>query len=116
MRRDIGVISVAVFVLAALFCWEVRRPNYRRVTMPDGTVALAHLNGLFTRTDKFFSVRLRDGVPSEPLNSLARLHLRGHDFLLRDLRANDLRELGVSVSPVAFSCLEPAAIMPGRQW
>jgi hypothetical protein len=91
MRRSPWLVAVGLVV--AVGC-SLDRPNYREVTLPDGTVVLGHLSG---RSANFFSIRLEDATPGVALRSTARLHLRNHVFVLRDLNPDGLRLLGIEV-------------------
>ncbi len=102
MPRIFAFVSLVTLAAAVAFGCDVRRPNYRALTMLDGSVATAHLDGWFEKRDEFFSVRLRDAAVREPLQSLAHLHLRGHDYLLRDLVPEHLRALGISVASTNY--------------
>ena len=95
-------IVLGLTVAANVWWWSyLNTPNKREVTLPDGT----RVFGLLTPTDPssgtpiLISLRLEDARPGAALRSTAQLHLRGRDFVLRDLTPSDLRALGIEVSP-----------------
>ncbi len=94
-KRRITIIILAT--LMAILAWSLSRPNYRELQLSDGTVVLGHLKGAFSRTAEFFSVRVDDAPTGSTARSLAHLHIRDHDFALRELSPEDLRSIGIEV-------------------
>jgi hypothetical protein len=89
-------------IVAAVVWWSyLTRPNNRELTLPDGTRVFGLLapKDPASGTPMLVSLRLADAQPGAALRSTARLHLRGRDFVLRDLSPSDLRALGIEVSP-----------------
>ena len=87
--------AVVVMLTVSVGCsWP---PNYRELTLADGTVVLGSLD-LLGRTE-LFSVRLENAPAAARLRSQASIHVRGRDLRLRDLTPDDLRAIGIDVEP-----------------
>jgi hypothetical protein len=97
MKPALWISVIVLAPVAAAVVWSVSRPNYREVKLADGTIVLASLRGGFSRTAEFFSVRLEDAAPGSAVRSTAHLHLRGRDFVLRDLSPSGLEALGINI-------------------
>jgi hypothetical protein len=109
------VVLIILAVVIGIIGYATSRPNYRRVTLADGTVLLAELQGTFSRTPRFYSVRSEDTSPGAPLRTAASLHFRGREFRLRELSSAELQAVGIGVDSALINGEKLASLGFGEQ-